>query len=490
MTLHPSALFCLLYLILLILLALLSRPDRSSPESLRQFALGGGRLPSWAVGLSILGTYVSSISFIGLPGKAFAGDWTPLTFALTLPMAAWVASRWYLPLYRQSGSLTAYGFLDSRFGPWARYYGALTFVAVQIARMGAILLLTALPLHLITGWSLSVIILAGGCLVAFYTWWGGMKAVVWTDVLQTVLLLGGALGLAIHLWTRPSLPSMVPQLMSSGKCSLGSILPDFTRPTFWVVLLYGTVTNLPNSAVDQNYVQRFLCTSSLRQARRSLWLGALLYIPVTFLLLSLGTGLFAWARIHPGALSPGLTPDQIFPAFLKGHLPEALTGLIITALLAAAMSSLDSSLNSAATVLVTDLIRPRRPLMSDPQALVLIRRLTLVLAVTAMGSALALTGHGNILDVWWTLSGVISGGLTGLFLLAGWSPGTGTRRALIAVLTGTASILILTLLSLQTPPRGFHVWMVPVIGTAIILLAGWVKGSGGGHMLPRVQNHR
>ncbi|MBE2214957.1 MAG: sodium:solute symporter, partial [Opitutaceae bacterium] len=153
----------------------------------------GRALPGWAVGLSIFGSYVSSISFLANPGKSYAGDWNAFVFALSLPLAAWIAVRWFVPFYRGSGEISAYHHLETRFGPWARTYAVVCYLLLQVSRLATILYLLALALVPLTGWDIRWIIVGAGLAIMLYPLLGGTEAVIWTGVVQAVVLVGGAL---------------------------------------------------------------------------------------------------------------------------------------------------------------------------------------------------------------------------------------------------------------------------------------------------------
>ena len=167
----------------------------------RDFMAAGGSLPGWAGGLSIFGTYLSRDTFIGVPGKAYGGNWNGFVFSLSLPLAAWVAVKWFVPFYRKSGEISAYHHLEKRFGPWARSYALVCYLLTQLARMGAILFGVAIGLNALTGWSMPTIIIGAGVAVTFYTLLGGIEAVIWTDVIQSIVLLVGAVAIAVLLVT-------------------------------------------------------------------------------------------------------------------------------------------------------------------------------------------------------------------------------------------------------------------------------------------------
>ena len=450
-------------------------------NSAEGFTAANHRLPGWAVGFSIFGTFLSSISFLALPGKAYVGNWNAFAFSLSLPIAAWAAVRWFVPLYRSVGEISAYAYLEQRFGVWARLYAMSCYLLTQLARMGTILFLVALALEGLTGWEIVPIIIVTGVLVTLYTVIGGIEAVIWTDVVQAVILTLGALVAAgVLLAGMPEGPAQLFTLAGdAGKFSLGSFAPDFATSTFWVVLVYGLVINLQNFGIDQSYVQRYHTARSDAQAKRSVWLGALLYIPVSALFFFIGSALFAFYTAQPDLLPATLhaadAGDRIFPYFIVSQLPAGLTGLLIAALFAAAMSSVDSSLNSSATVLMSDLYRRfLKPDADDAHLLRFVRVTTVVLGLLGTGMALLMLSIKSALDAWWGMAGIFSGGMLGLFLLGIVSARVRWPHALIAVILG----ILLILWGSFGPETGspwafpFHTLMITVIGTVAIFLVG------------------
>lgn len=208
-------------------------------DSAGLFTSGAGRLPAWAVGMSIFATYISSISFLALPAKAFGSNWNAFVFSLSIPLAAIVAVKFFVPLYRSLNSVSAYSYLEERFGPWARIYASLCYLVTQIARIGAVTYLLALPMNALLGWSVPAIILVTGVAVILYSMMGGIQAVIWTDAIQGIVLIGGVvLCLAILLIKMPGgVPDALRLASAEGKLSLGSFsLTDWSTETFWVCL--------------------------------------------------------------------------------------------------------------------------------------------------------------------------------------------------------------------------------------------------------------
>ena len=453
----------------------------TSPD---QFMKAGGILPGWVVGISIFGTYVSSISFLALPGKALGGNWNPFVFSLALPLAVVVAVRYFVPFYRRRGDISAYHHLEERFGAWARTYAVICFLLTQLARMGTIMYLLALALAPLTGWSLVTLILITGVVTVIYTLMGGMEAVIWADVVQSFVLIGGALACAgLLLFGMPEGPRQIFRLASADdKFSLGSFGLSLAQPTVWVVMAYSLVMNLQNFGIDQNHVQRYATARSENDARRSVWLGALMYLPISAVFLFIGTALFAYYRAQPQLLPVGLDPqarpDAVFPYFIHAGLPVGVSGLVIAAIFAAAQSTLASSLNCSATLTLCDLYRRYlRPRATDRESMWVLYVATLAFGVAGTATALVMIRVKSALDAWWELAGIFSGGMLGLFLL-----GLISRRANnAAAATGVAvGVLLIFWMSLSPRLQGdlawlrspFHNFLVTVVGTLAILMVG------------------
>ncbi len=420
-------------------------------RSTEGFMAAGRSLPGWAVGLSIFGTYVSSISFLALPGKAYADNWNPFVFSLSLPIAAVIAVKFFVPFYRRSGEISAYNHLEHRFGPWARTYAVICYLLTQLARMGAIMYLVALALAPLTGWDVRMIIVVTGALVTAYTLLGGIEAVIWTDVVQSIVLSGGALVCVVLLLA--GLPDGPGQIFSIAgehhKFSLGSFGPSLADATFWVVLVYGIAINLQNFGIDQSYIQRYITAKSDREAAKSVWLGALLYLPASAMFFFIGTALFAFYTAQPELLPPSVdamgAPDSVFPHFIVAELPKGMTGLLIAAVFAAAMSSVDSSLNCSATLVLCDVYkRYFRPGAGERESMLVLYVTTLVWGAIGTATALAMIRVRSTLDAWWQLAGIFSGGMLGLFLLGLISRRAKNPAAVTGVTLGVLVILWMT----------------------------------------------
>ena len=215
-------------------------------KNVSDYTSGGGNMPSFIVGMSIFATFVSSISFLALPGSAYLGNWNSFLFSLSIPIAMFFAAKYFVPFYRNITSISAYSFLEEKFGYWARAYAAICYLLTQIARIGSILFLLALALNSMLGWSIPSIIMITGVCVIIYSVLGGIKAVMWVDAIQgLILILGALISVFVLLY---SLPGGIDQFFAVGKeynkFSLGSFGIELNTPTFWVTLIYGLFINL------------------------------------------------------------------------------------------------------------------------------------------------------------------------------------------------------------------------------------------------------
>ncbi len=481
------------YFLGMIALGACFRKRSGTPEG---FMIASGRLPGWAVGLSILGTFVSSVTFLAYPGQAYNTNWDAFVFSLTLPAAALAATLFFIPLYRTRVNVSAYEYMEQRFGTWARIYGSLGFMFGSLARIGMILFLVSLVLHSLTGWPHAAIIVVTGIGVTFYTMAGGIEAVIWTDVIQVIVLLAGALfAVVLLLGDIPGgFSRVIEEGARAGKFSLGSWRLDLAAPTAWVVLLYGIVENLRNFGVDQNYVQRYQTTRSTREAARSVWFAALAYIPLSLLFLFIGTALWVFYRFHPDLLPQALAAagkgDKIFPHFIATQFPAGLRGLLVAALMAAAMSSIDSSLNSVSTLTLMDFYkRFSRRDVDDRRAIGLLRIYTLAWGVLGTAAGLAMIRVQSALETTWQLGGIAGGGVIGLFLLGLLFKKARGPHAALAVAASVAAI------SWATFARGlpggwkwfecpWHPRMIAVVGTLTLLAVGTIL-AGLGALLSR-----
>ncbi len=409
---------------LIVMGAYFSRREKTTHD----FFLAGGRIPWWAAGLSIFGTQLSAITFMAIPAKSYATDWMGFLYNMGIVAIAPLIVFCFLPFYRRLNVTSAYEYLEKRFNVAVRLLGSGLFIIFQFGRIGIVLLLPSLALSVVTGMSVHACILVMGILATVYTVMGGIEAVIWTDVLQVVVLMGGALVamILVALEVDGGFPGMFATALEDGKLHMVDWNLDFTTLTIWVVLL-AWANHLIPYASDQSVIQRYMTTKDEASSRRAIWTNAILVVPASLIFFGMGTALYVFYKQHPVDLNPAMeSADAIFPWYIMHELPAGLSGLLIAGIFAAAMSSLDSSMNSMSTAVVTDFYRRFRKGLTETHCLRVARLLTALFGVvgTVFALVMASTDIKSLWDVFIMYLGLLGGGLGGLFVL-----GIFTRRA-------------------------------------------------------------
>lgn len=394
----------------------------------QQFMVADRSIPAWAAGLAVMSAYTSSISYIATQGMAFDSNWHPFIFSLCIFPVAWLVCKYAIPYYRRTRLISVYAFLEDRLGAWGRVYAAMAFVLYMVCRVAVILYLAGLLLSTFVHWDIRIVIVAIGVITIIYTLLGGMEAVIWTDVVQSAIMIIGvlfcAVSLSYYVFSGPE--PLIQAAVEQGKFGLGSwkfslnSQENLANRTIWVMIIFGVAENLRNLLADQNYVQKYCSVANEHQAKRSVWIAMLIYIPITAVFLYIGTALFAFYSSPQHSLGPDITKgDQVFPYFIATELPIGLKGLIIAAILAAAMSTVDSALNCSATVLLLDFYnRYFSPNVAEKAGVIFLRSMTVVWGLLGIGFAILMINAKSALDVWWQFSAIFGGGTLGLFLLA------------------------------------------------------------------------
>ena len=438
-----------------------------------EFTSAGRSLPGWVVGMSIFDTYVSCISYLGYTGKALSGDWNAIVFSLSITIASYFAARYFVPFYRSQDSISAYSFLENRFGPWARIYASSCYLLTQIARTGSILYLLALPMNVLLGWNIQTIIIVTSVAIVLYSMLGGMKAVIWTEAIQGIILIGGArVCMFILLFDMPEGPAQTFSIaMEDGKFSLGSFGSSLSESTFWVCLIYGVFTNLQNYGIDQSYVQRYHTAKNEKEAKFSALFGGYLFIPVSAVFFMIGTGLYAFYKVHPGVLPDGVGADYVFPFFIVNELPVGLTGLLIASIFAAGMSTIATSVTSSSTIILTDYYQRFRKHAGNRERMLVLKLTSVGVGVAGILVAFAFMSVQSALDAWWALASIFSGGMLGLFLLGYISRKARNFDAVLGVVCGVIPVCWIVISPFV------HANLAIVFGTLLIFLVGFLSAN-------------
>ena len=388
------------------------------------FFLGGRRIPWWAAGLSIYATGVSAISFMAIPAKTYSTDWLYFIGQAVFPtFTVLIAAFYFIPLLRRLEITTVMEYFDMRFGRGVRYLMSAVAVLGQVAgRMSITLLLPSLALTAVTGMDLFLCILLMGVLATVYTVMGGISAVIWTDVLQVVVLFGGALlsFFVILMNVDGGFGHMMNLATENNKFNLVDLRLDLTTATMWVMLLWA-VADVFGKGLGQEGLQRAFSTKDVRSARRSMITVVVVALPASFLFYGTGTALFAYYSANPERLNPTLQTDGIFPLFIAQQLPIGIAGLVVSGLFAASMSTLDTAMNSVSAIVTRDYYSAFRKGASEREQMRLARWITITCGVLGTGIALWMASFENLGSLWDMFSiilGLIGGGLGGVGALA------------------------------------------------------------------------
>ena len=451
----------------LIALILIGRKFAQSSKTSSGFFLAGRKIPYWAAGISLYATGTSGISFLAIPTKIFVTNQVYGLGTLFGPLFMVLAAFLIVPLLRGINITSTYEYLDQRFNRSVRLFGAALSVAFQLGgRMSVVLLLPAFALTAVTGINVYYAIAIMGFLATLYTVTGGIAAVIWTDVLQVSVLFGGAVLAFVFMIadTEGGFSGFVDINMAHSKFDALHWGWDWTLPVIWVFML-NQLSAQATFPSDQVMVQRVLSTPGVKEARKSYILLGLIVVPGTILFHLLGSSLFSYFHSHPDILNPMMDNIQVFPLYIVEVLPIGLTGLLIAALFAACMSTLDSSMHSVSTVILTDFYRKRED--DEGKHVRLAKLLTGVVGVfgTAIALMMATFEIKSMFDLWMEIIALIGGGFGGVFLLGMFTKSANSKGALI----GAAASIIVTIFVKSYTDIHFMLYSSVAVGTCILV---------------------
>ncbi len=446
--------------------------SRKMQSSTSDYFLGGGKIPWWAAGLSIFGSKLSALTFIAIPAKAYATDWVYLLNNLMIVAVAPLIVYFYLPYFRKLQLTSVYEYLKVRFDQRVKLLGSLTFLLFQVSRLGIVIYLPALVLSAVTGINIFVCIIGITLITTAYSVSGGIEAVVWTEVMQVVVLLGGALMALIFMAN--SLDGGWGQLFSeatsNNKFRLAMLEGSIKEPVLWVVLVGGFLTQLVTYSSDQVVVQRYLTTPTEKEARKSIYTNALLVVPASLLFFCVGTALWVFFKHNPAALNPHGRTDDVFPWYISNQLPSGLSGLVIAGLFAATMSTISSSMNSIATVVTTDFYQYLRPASTDRQRFVFARRTTVMLGIMGLVIAMYMVylSNASIWDQYLKVIGLFGGCLAGMFVAGIFFPQINSRGIFIGFIVSAVSLYFVQAANL------ISFFLYPAVAVVVCVVVGYL----------------
>lgn len=445
-------------------------------KSTEDFFLGGRSIGWFPIGISIMASLFSAITLMGSPAEYFTHNIELYLFHTAVLLVAPLILFVFMPFYHKLKVVSAYEYLERRFNLPVRLLASGIFIFWRLCWMATAVYVPSLVLSVVTGLPLISMILVMGILATFYTTLGGMKAVIWTDVIQAVVLWGG-IGMTIFILIK-SMPNGAADIWQIAKAAGRTQLLDFqfsftNRVTFWGLLVGPFFVLCSFYGADQVTLQRYFSSRSLKDSRRSFLLNIVLVMIVNATLVVIGLGLFAFYQKNPQLLDANFQGDKVFPYFIAHQLPAGISGLMLAAIYAAAMSSIDSGINTVTTAYITDfhkrlnLFNPNRVAVSDREILRLARILTFIIGAVITTLACFVGQLGSIIEITNKIVNSFSGPLISIFIL-----GMLTRRATpYAVMTASITGTVLTVYAIFFTPISF-LWY-PAIGGFFTLIIGY-----------------
>lgn len=416
---------------------------RSGNASLKQYYRGENNIPSWAAGVSLMATRLTAVTFISIPAKAYATNWTYFLLPFSNLAVAYVVARWVVPFYCRLDLTSIYEYLEARFNSRVRLLGCLAFLSLETARLGVLILVPALVVTVISDLNIYLCILLIGAVTTVSTAIGGIKAVVWVDVLQAFLKISGALLCIGIVWWRVEQPlEGLAAAFHAGKLKLIEPSFDLSKASFVIIVLYW-IGELKNYMANQTNAQRFMVTKDERAAKSSVWVGATSMVGMILLCLIMGTALYVFYQAHPERMAAPLAkPDELVPFFIIHEMPPGLGGLMLAAVFSASMASLNSALNSISAVVVTDLYRRYGRPREDRASVRFGKGVIWVAGALATGVGLMLAQYriDSLFDKLTEVLGLFGGSLGGIFLLGIFTRRGDSRGALIGFVGSCAML--------------------------------------------------
>lgn len=457
-------------------------------QDTREYFLAGRSMGWFPLGISTIASLYSAISYMGTPSEYFThGPKFAVQMLAAFPSAV-VVIYVFMPFYHRLQVYTAYEYLEKRFNVTVRSLASGVFILWRILWMGTAIYVPSLVLQTVTGFNLVETIVAVGIVATFYTVLGGMRAVIWTDVVQFFVLFSGSI---VALWVVSSSVGGASGIWSIAEAggrtqALDWSLDPTVRITTWGAFLSGLVSHLGTYGTDQVSVQRYLSARSLKVMKQSFLMNMGGGFPLGLLMISIGLGLYAFYNLNPGQLPVAIQGDRVFPYFIATQMPAGLKGIMIAAILAAAMSSIDSGLNSVTTAIMNDFVKRFGWSIdwirlwhagSSSLELVFSRLLTLGLGVLVTVLACYVGQLGSIVEIAGTIVDSFTGPMLGVFLLGMLTRKTESRGAFLGLFLGTlttAGFIFYSNISFlwYAPIGAFTTLLLGQIGTRLVGLPG------------------
>ena len=452
---------------------------------------GGNRIPWYVAGMSIFATMLSSITFIAIPTQAYLQDWRYFVMAFFIIGMAPVAIYYYLPFFCRLGITSAYEYLEKRFNLGVRLFGSAAFVVFMVCRVAVVTLLPAIALNAVTGISIDACILICGVLTMVYCSLGGLEAVIWSDFVQGIVLMGGAVSVLVLLILKTGAPgehfsTFWNVANAYGKNTMWDFRLVLTQPVFWVVAVQGLISNLSSYTSDQCVIQRYIATPDENATKRSLWFNGCMSVFAQVVFYGIGMALFAFYHTHPEAMDVTMPKgDSVLPIFMATEMPAWLAGLVIAAVFAATISTLSANLSSASTAVVTDFVKRFRPGISGKAQIRCGQVTTYVVGIVGIMAALTLARMESsaLFDNFNKYIAMLTAGLTGLFFMGVFIPRIKGVAAVLGLAANYFVCFSCEILHCDVFGLKFHPFLLGGIGLVVCVLvslaASFVLGEKG-----------
>jgi SSS family transporter len=414
-------------------------------QTTNNFFTASGKIPWWAAGLSIYGTQLSAITFMAIPALVYATDWSLAVGPVMIAVVAPIVVKYYIPFFRRLSITSAYQYLEHRFDCNVRVIGSLSFILYQLGRMGIVLLLPAAAIASVTGIDIYLLIGIMGVICILYTVMGGIEAVIWADVIQVVILIGGAiLCLVIAIMSIDGgLGGVIEKGMAEGKFTLYHWGWGHDKLYLWIGIIGFFFLDIIPYTSDQTIVQRYVTVKDEKAAAKSIYTNALMTLPGIIIFYGLGTVLYIFYLDHPDQI-PSESVGEVLPYFVVQEIPAGIAGLIIAGVFAASQSTLSSSMNSVAAAYNTDIHFRKRPARDDHHKLRAARIATVFAGAFGVMSAMitAWLDVDFLFDFFQEVLGIFAGSLAGVFILGIFIPRATGFGAIVGFFTGVVAVLI------------------------------------------------
>ena len=443
---------------------------------------GGNRIPWYVAGMSIFATMLSSITFIAIPTQAYLQDWRYFVMAFFIIGMAPVAIYYYLPFFCRLGITSAYEYLEKRFNLGVRLFGSAAFVVFMVCRVAVVTLLPAIALNAVTGISIDACILICGVLTMIYCSLGGLEAVIWSDFVQGIVLMGGAVSVLVLLIMKTGgdgahFSTFWNVASTYNKNTMWDFRFILTQPVFWVVAVQGLISNLSSYTSDQCVIQRYIATPDENATKRSLWFNGCMSVFAQIVFYGIGMALFAFYHTNPQAMDVTMPKgDSVLPIFMATEMPPWLAGLVIAAVFAATISTLSANLSSASTAVVTDFVKRFKPDIPGKTQIRCGQICTYVVGIIGIMAALTLARMESsaLFDNFNKYIAMLTAGLTGLFFMGVFMPRIKGVAAVLGLAANYFVCFSCEILHCDVFGLKFHPFLLGGIGLVVCVAVAYI----------------